>query len=106
MPSAIETFLFGENGTHAVIEIGLSEKRLSLAVAPWARLDARVDVVFSQARITSVEVYADNADDLNLPWDIIGIDCRPLSDLRWEFVLHCGGIEYIYEALWPERISP
>ena len=105
MPSKIESVLFGQGGTHAVVEISLSEKRLALAVAPWAELDARLNVTFSQVRITSIEVYADNADDLNLPWDIIGFDCRPLPDGLWEFVLHCAGIEYGYEAHWPELIS-
>ncbi|AMV16341.1 hypothetical protein [Planctomyces sp. SH-PL14] len=105
MRTEIESFLFGAGKEHALVEICFSEKRLALAVAPWERINDRVNVSFSQARITCVDTYADNTDDLNLPWDIIAFDCRPLSHEAWEFVLHCDAIEWVFEAHWPERIG-
>ena len=46
-------------------------------------------------------MYADDAEDLDLPWDVIGIDSYESGGGRWRFVLHCGGIEYTFEAGWP-----
>jgi hypothetical protein len=91
--SEIETYLFKQGGTH-----GVAERRLIVTVAPWERLGSLVIAEFTEAKITSIEVYADDTDDLNLPWDIIGFDSHPLAHERWRFVLHCAGVEYVFEA--------
>ncbi len=105
MATEIEKFLFGQGGTHGVTEIGLSVNRLHLTVAPWEGSSPPTSIEFLESRILSIEVYADGPDELNLPWDIIGFDNYPLSHNRWEFVLHCGGVEYVFESLWPVRIA-
>lgn len=105
MLTEIESLLFRQrNETHAVVKIGQSEKRLVMSVAPWEQLGSAVTARFLDARITSVDVYADDPEDLNLPWDIIGFDCHRLTDKRWRFVLHGGGIEYCWESQWPELV--
>ena len=101
MATAIETSLYGSDGTHGVVEISLSADELIVSVAPWKNLSVVKVADFTELKITSIEVYADNPDDLNLPWDIIGFDCYPLSEPRWKFVLHCAGIEFVFESRWP-----
>jgi hypothetical protein len=106
MSTEIEKFLYGQFGTHGVVEIGLSTKRLILSVVPWTHPSLVKVAEFMQSRISSIEVYADNPDDLNLPWDIIGFNSFPLSESRWTFVLHCAGIEYNFESRWPTLRTP
>ena len=101
MSTAIENFLYGQGGTHGVVEVSLSANRLILTVAPWVDLSSVKVAEFLESKITSVEVYAVDADELNLPWDIIGFDSDPIPGYRWRFVLHCGGIEYVFESRWP-----
>ena len=64
-------------------------------------MEVSLEAVFDQAKITAIDVYADDDDDLNMPWDIVGFDCYPLDGGRWRFVLHCGDIEYCFESEWP-----
>jgi hypothetical protein len=106
MSTAIENFLYGSGGTHGVVEMVLSTNRLIVSVAPWTSLAAVKVAEFRESKITSIEVYADDPDDLNLPWDIIGFDSYPLSESRWKFVLHCAGIEYVFESRWPTVRNP
>ena len=105
MLTAIEKFLFQRNTAHALLEITFSENGLAITVAPWKEPAPNVSAKFCNVRITSIEVIDDNPEDLNLPWDIIGFDCYELSGDRWRFVLHCIGIEYGFEALWPRIVS-
>ena len=71
-------------------------------MAPWEGSSPPTSAVFTEAKLLSVEVYVDGPDDLNLPWDIIGFDSYRLSESHWKFVLHCAGIEYVFEARWPQ----
>ncbi len=101
----IEKLLFRDGGTHAVVGFKLSENRITIQVAPWTQLEAKTTTEFSEAKITSVDVYAEEGDELNLPWDIIGFDCYPASQSRWRFVLHGTGLEYSFESLWPQVVN-
>jgi hypothetical protein len=62
---------------------------------------------FHDARLVSVDAYADGPDDLELPWDVIGFDCDELGDGRWRFVLHSDVMEWCFESAWPvvERVT-
>jgi hypothetical protein len=97
----IEDLLFAGRGVHAVVQFTQDQRSIRLRICPWDEREASTEAVFDLARVTSIEVYADNADSLNLPWDIIGMDCYKLDQERWRFVLHCGGIEYCFESGWP-----
>jgi len=101
MSTPIERFLYRNRGVHAVIGFEMLPDVIRVKVAPWEDLEDSALATFGMARISSVDVYADAADDLNLPWDIIGMDCYESDGRRWRFVLHCGGIEYGFEAEWP-----
>jgi hypothetical protein len=105
LTSEIEKFLFRSGGTHGVVEITLAAKRLVVSVAPWVQLDLVVSAEFTEATIKSIDVYAADHDDLNLPWDIIGFDSYPMADQRWEFVLHCAGVEYVFVSRWPKLLT-
>lgn len=101
MSTLIENFLFDGRGVHAVVEFTQGHRSIRLRVCPWDEMDCATEAIFDVARVTSIEVYAEDADDLNLPWDINGMDCYKLDQERWRFVLHCGGIEYCFESRWP-----
>jgi hypothetical protein len=105
MANKIESFLFAGGGAQAVIEFTQRQNSILLSFAPWESLGIAKKVMFNQAKVISVDVYADDDDDLNLPWDIIGFDCYELAGNRWRFVLHCGGIEYSFESEWPTLIE-
>jgi hypothetical protein len=106
MATPIESFLFAELGVHAVIEFTQSEHSIRLRVAPWESVESWREAIFGQAKITSIDVYADDPEGLNMPWDIIGFDCNNLDGERWGFVLHCDGIEYGFESEWPKLSIP
>jgi hypothetical protein len=101
MSTPIENFLYGNGGIPAVTGFAMQPEVIRLRLAPWEDLENSTEAVFGGARITSIDVYADDAEDLNLPWDIIGVESYELDGRRWLFVLHCGGIEYGFEAEWP-----
>ena len=101
MSTPIEDFLFDGPGVHAVVEFTQGRQSIRLRICPWDEMDDSTEAVFDHARVRSSEVYADDADDLDMPWDIIGMDCYELDRDRWRFVLHCGGIEYCFESGWP-----
>jgi hypothetical protein len=103
MFTPIEEFLCKQGGAYGLVEIAQSANRLVLTVAPWADLASVKVAVFADMKILSVEVYSDNLDDLNLPSDIIGFDSHPMPKSRWKFVLHCSGIEYVFESRWPHE---
>jgi hypothetical protein len=105
MSTPIEHFLYRNRGVHAVMGFELRPREIRVKIAPWEDPEDSAVAIFGGARISSVDVYADDADDLNLPWDIIGIDSYELDGQRWRFVLHCGGIEYGFEAQWPTLVD-
>jgi hypothetical protein len=107
MPSAVERFLYGDLGVQGVCEFMLSPGVVRLRLAPWEGPRVATVATFHDARIKSVETYADSPDELELPWDIIGFDCFDLGSGRWEFVLHCDAIDWCFESAWPiaERVD-
>ena len=56
--------------------------------------------VFDPAKITSLHVSADDADDSNMPWNILGWDGGKWDEERCRFVIHSGGIESGFESEW------
>ena len=105
MATPIEMFLYGSGGVHAIVEVVLADGRLVVSVAPWESLaDVKV-AEFTEVKITSIEVNGDSPDDLNLPWDIIGFDSYRLSESHWKFGLHCDGIEFVFQARWPQLLT-
>ncbi|MGI2905988.1 hypothetical protein [Tolypothrix sp. VBCCA 56010] len=104
MLTKIEEFMFqGRNFTHAVVEFALTQDKLLLTIAPWCDLNSTFSAEFYDYKITSLSVdpNPDEHTDLNLPWDIIGFDSYELESNRWEFVLHCDDIEYVFESSFP-----
>lgn len=102
MLTKIEQLMFrGRNVTHAVVGWALTPDKLLLTVAPWEDLGSPLCAEFPEFKITSLELYPDEPDDLNLPWDIIGFDSYTLASERWKFVLHCDSVEYCFESKWP-----
>jgi hypothetical protein len=103
MASEIEKALYGNRGTHGVVEFYLMPKRLVLHVAPWESLEASVVATFQNVRVIGLEAYADPRamDDLEMPWDIIAFDSDHQLNGRWKFVLHCAAVEWCFESDWP-----
>lgn len=106
--SAIEHALYGDRGTHGVFEFILAPGIVHVRLAPWSEPEASVQAVFANSKLSSVDEYADEIGELDLPWDIIGFDSYELPGKRWRFVLHCDVIEWCFEAEWPviERSLP
>lgn len=102
--SKIEHLLFRDKGVHAVVEFALTPNKLLLTVAPWVDLSDRLSVEFAEFKILYLEVYPDESEDLNLPWDIIGFDCDEIDLVKWQFVLHCNSIEICFESKWAKLI--
>jgi hypothetical protein len=92
MASEIEKALYGNRGTHGVVEFHLMAKRLVLRVAPWESLKVSVIATFQNVRVIALEAYANPraVDDLEMPWDIIAFDSDRQLNGRWKFVLHCA----------------
>jgi hypothetical protein len=100
--SAIEQALYGNRGTHGIFEFTLAPGYIRLRAAPWEEPKVWVLAVFADARLAYVEEYADDGEDLDLPWDIIGFDSYELPAGCWKFVLHCSAIEWCFESAWPD----
>lgn len=102
MLTPIEQFLFGADRAHAVVDFALHASTLKLALAPLGKgSQPTVTAEFRNVRIKSHDVSYCDADDLQLPWGIIGFDCRQMEHGTWNFVLHTDGGEYCFEASWP-----
>jgi hypothetical protein len=101
LATAIERALYGERGTHGVFEFNLAPGCIRLRVAPWADPSASVEAVFTNARFSSLDQYADTGEALDLPWDILGFDSYEQPAGRWRFVLHCHAVEWCFESDWP-----
>jgi hypothetical protein len=101
LATAIEELLYGNRGVHGVAEFAVSCGVIRVRLTPWAGQPTDTVAVFNEARLTSVETYPIEPDDLTLPWDVIGFDCYDLGDGRWRFVLHCNVIEWCFESRWP-----
>lgn len=99
--SAIETALYGNRGTHGVVEFALALESVRLRLAPWAEPSAWVLAAFSNAKLVSLETYTDTGDELGLPWDVLGFDSYEQGEGRWRFVLHCDEVEWCFESDWP-----
>ncbi len=107
MPTAIERFLYGDLGTQGVTGFTASPGAIRISLAPWDGPKVRTIANFREARLASVEAYPAVPGDLDMPWDVIGFDSYELGDGRWQFVLHCDGIEWCFESAWPaaERVG-
>jgi hypothetical protein len=106
MASEIEKALYGNGGTHGVVEFHLMPSVIVLRVAPWEPLKDSADVVlatFQNVRVIAVAAQADpsDVDDLQMPWDIIAFDSDRQLNGRWKFVLHCAAVEWCFESDWP-----
>lgn len=102
MPSAaIAQALLGGRGTHGVTEFAVSDGAIRLHLAPWSGPPADTVAVFGAARLMSVETDPNDPGDLELPWDVLGVDGDELGSGRWRFVLHCAAIAWRFEADWP-----
>lgn len=99
--SPIENALYGTRRVHGVVEFELTPKTICLRVAPWEEPASWAQAVFCNAAIISLDQYADETGELDLPWDIIGFDSSVQSTGRWKFVLHCAAIEWCFESDWP-----
>ena len=99
MSSSIEHALYGDRGTHGVIEFSLVPGSIMLRATPWDKPAEWVKAVFENARFFSLDQYPDKGDkgeDLDLPWDIIGFDSYEQAAGRWKFVFHCKSVEWCF----------
>ncbi|MEZ6140911.1 MAG: hypothetical protein R3B84_10100 [Zavarzinella sp.] len=102
MSSLIENYLYGPYGTHALLELSISVKKVMVSVAPWSDTKAVTVAVFEAAQLQHVCGVTDTQpEEASLPWDIIGFDCTDLGGGRWEFLLFAGGIQFCWQSVWP-----
>jgi len=94
LATAIERFLYGDPGVQGMTEFAVSPGVVRLHLTPWEGPRTITIAIFNEARLTSLEAYPVNLDDLDPPWDVIGFDCCELGGGRWRFVLHCSSIEW------------
>lgn len=98
---AIEHLLYrGQNVTHAVTRFLDAGDTLTITVAPWYDLAQTLTAEFQNVSSHTVAVYGDE-DQVQLPWDIIGIDAYAREDGQWTFALHCDGEEHVWRSSWP-----
>ncbi len=106
MASAIEQYLYGSRGTHALLSITLAKRRVVVVVAPWSHPAEATEAVFEDAELR--HVWADpgtKPEEAALPWDIIGFDSTELAGGRWEFLVNCSVVEFCWRSAWPGRTS-
>ena len=104
MSTVIENLLFRSYGTHGVKSISFRENALTLVVAPYTALDKDLEANFSHAQLRYRYITADHeeSDGLELPSDIIALDCLEIGGGQWDFCLKCSHIEISFRAQWPE----
>jgi hypothetical protein len=104
MASAIENYLYGSRGTHALVAFSIDQTRVMVGVAPWVDLNAVTEATFEAAELLSVWSDRNHTpEEIALPWDIIGFDSRELSQSRWEFVINCSVVEFCWRSEWPRQ---
>ena len=99
MANSIETHLFQNGGTHALIALTIENNYLILKIAPWADLSKKKEFLFEQ--FNSLSVTSDSSINEGMPFDIIGVDSKNLPLLKWEFFIHCSEIDISFKAKWP-----
>ncbi|MDC5840263.1 hypothetical protein OPW33_13110 [Vibrio europaeus] len=105
MNKEISERLFRSLGTHALKAFSLSERGLTLVVAPWENLEDEAVAVFSELEVCYIEADSGTQDfstDFNLPWDIIRFDSYQIEDNLWEFGLCCSEIKVGFKSKMPE----
>ncbi len=111
MSTPIEDFLYQHQWAHFVFEFTLGWKRLVLKLVTQQQIEQECAMLtpvvaeFDDVTMTGADFSYCTAGDLNLPWDIIGFDCKSNLGDRWEFVLHTCGGEYCFEASWPRLVG-
>jgi hypothetical protein len=96
----IEKACFTSSGAHWVSSISYCATDFSFILHPANDAQSEVEVAFSNVSKMRIDVSY-NEEELSFPWDIIGIESRPLEGERWEFVLHADLIEFSFQARWP-----
>ncbi len=98
----IERLAFRRPGLpHALVHFSLTTTDLRLELAPGADLGDSVTLQFSAIYALYFDVYGTAADDLKLPWEVLGLDAVAIGNERWKFVLTTTTLEYGFEAGWP-----
>ncbi len=114
--TVIEQVMFSSTSTHAVTAFGVSATRITVRIAPWTGEEVQAQGQetdperqrqgdFLTVRLISREVPDDGLpqdQEPLLPWDIIGFDAYDLGQERWQFVLCCCEIAYVWESNWPQ----
>ncbi len=101
MATAIESFLYGDLGVQGVTQIAISQDTVRIALSPFEGPKVVTLATFHESRLNYVQASADDDDDFELPWDVIGFDCYELFGGRWRFVLKCAVIEWCFKSAWP-----
>ena len=104
--SAIEKYLYGSRGTHALLSITLAARRVAVVVAPWSHPAEATEAVFEDAELKHVWADPDiSAEEIAPPWDIISFDSTEWAGGQWEFAVNCSGVEFCWRSTWPGRIG-
>ncbi len=102
---ALQQALFGDFGTHALLEYQISAKTLRVILAPWSDLTRQVSATFSGAKIKYIEatsVQQDEEADFTPPWDVIRFDSTAIGDGMFHFGLCCAEVVIGFDAPWPQ----
>jgi hypothetical protein len=95
----IEQALYLDGRAHWISAFDWSTSALLISLHPFERPAVLVKALFDKPRLISRD--DSYGDTLQLPWDIIGFESKPLLKQVWQFCLHSDCVEYIFESAWP-----
>lgn len=122
VPSKIERALYGDRaeqvsssgavGNHWVLGFSLTRDqstetdKLVLTIAP-EELQYRfhTQAEFNDVALSPVRFKAEDPEDLELPWQIVGFLSDEIDGDRWSFALDCTSATWSWSSNWPEIVS-
>ncbi len=95
-----------KNNPHSCLKsFNLAEGTLSMTIAPVNNQSDERRVTFEDVRLQNFDLF-DFEQSHNLPWDIMGLNCKGHQDGLSFFCIHCLECEMVFLSRWPRVHKP
>ena len=102
----LQKAVFGDDEHHCLVGFDVDGETVTLTLNPRERPQLQTRARFALARVTSVDVDDEWADNV-FPSYVHDFDAEPLGGDRWRYRLSTTAAKYRFEAGWPtvERLD-
>ena len=105
MLTEIETFIFGKNIAHDLIELVKMSDHWIISVSSIDEPENVKRYSFYHVQDEYEEIHAGEVEEIEFPLPIIGFDSKELRDENWMFCLNVGDVEWGFVSKWPSSVG-